>query len=243
MSQLFPKSSNKLARLTLLGIFLGVSTIGFLGWYYVRSPLTTRQGIPREQPIPFSHKIHAGDLKMDCRYCHTAVEDSSFAAIPTTETCMKCHSVVKKDSPLIAPLIQSMETGMPIEWIRVHDLPDHVYFDHSIHVAKGISCKTCHGQIDQMETVERRNTLLMQWCLQCHKHPEGNESPRPEVFNMEWTEGKPVRFLNEPRVEMTEDEIKTYNQFLKEFKTVEEQDPMSLNLKVNRAVNCSVCHR
>jgi hypothetical protein len=140
----------------------------------------------REQPVPFSHKHHVSGLGIDCRYCHTSVETSSFAGIPPTTTCMSCHSQIWAGSPMLEPVRASLRTNEPLRWTRVHDLPDFVYFDHSIHVAKGVGCSTCHGRVDQMPITWRENTLLMEWCLNCHREPERYVRPRSAIFQMDW---------------------------------------------------------
>lgn len=150
------------------------------------SPYITEVGVARTQPIPFSHKHHVGDNGIDCRYCHTSVEDSSFAGIPPTTTCMNCHTQIWADSAMLAPVRESFRTGLPIQWTRVHNLPGFVYFDHSIHVHKGIGCSTCHGRVDQMPLMWRENTLYMDWCLDCHREPERFVRPREHVFSMDY---------------------------------------------------------
>jgi ferredoxin len=146
----------------------------------------TEVRVIREQPVPFSHKHHVSGLGIDCRYCHTSVETSSFAGIPPTATCMTCHSEIWTGSPMLEPVRASLRTNEPLRWTRVHDLPDFVYFDHSIHLAKGIGCSTCHGRVDQMPITWRENSLLMEWCLNCHRQPEQYVRPRSAVFQMDW---------------------------------------------------------
>ena len=145
---------------------------------------TTDVGVAKEQPVPFSHKHHVTDDGIDCRYCHTSVETSSFAGIPSTEICMGCHSQLWTNAPLLEPVRESYRTGKSIEWVRLHDLPDFVYFDHSIHVAKGVGCSTCHGRVDQMAITFKVNTLYMQWCVECHRDPTRYLRPREQIFNM-----------------------------------------------------------
>lgn len=186
MPQIFPRYANVLARVTLWG---GVLAIGALGWAadsLYHAPYFTGQFWPREQPIPFSHKHHAGDLKLDCRYCHTGVETSASAGMPATETCMTCHSQVFADSPTLAPVRQSFATGVPIAWNRVNSLPDYVYFDHHIHVAKGVGCASCHGPVDEMPRVYQAAPLRMNWCLECHRAPEKRLRPKEAVFSMDY---------------------------------------------------------
>jgi hypothetical protein len=143
-------------------------------------------GVPIEQPVPFSHKHHAGGEGIDCRYCHSSVEDSAFAGMPPTETCMSCHSQIWADSPILEPVRASFRNGEPLRWTRVYQLPDFVYFDHSIHVYKGIGCSTCHGRVDQMPLTFRANALQMDWCLGCHREPERSVRPRELVFQMDY---------------------------------------------------------
>ena len=187
MAQLFPKSANVHARVTLLGFVVLVCGAGWATSTIYWSPYTTEVNVPLQQPIPFSHKHHVTDDGIDCRYCHTSVEKSSFAGIPPTETCMTCHSQIWADSSMLEPVRASFRNNTPLRWTRVHDLPDFVYFDHSIHVKKGIGCSTCHGAVDEMPLMWRENTLLMEWCLACHREPERYVRPREAVFRMDWT--------------------------------------------------------
>lgn len=172
MSQIFHPATNTFARVSIFGAILIFSVVGWILFQFNRSPYITQASVAREQPIPFSHKHHVQGLGMDCRYCHTSVEESSFAGIPSTSTCMNCHSVVWKDAPILEPLRESFRTGQAIPWIRIHDLPDFVYFDHSIHVSKGVECITCHGDVGNMPLMWRQQTLHMDWCLSCHRNPE-----------------------------------------------------------------------
>jgi hypothetical protein len=136
--------------------------------------------------VPFSHKHHVGDDGIDCRYCHNSVEKSAFAGMPTSETCMACHSQLFSDAPMLAPVRESLATGKPLKWNRVNDLPDYAYFDHSIHVSKGIGCSTCHGRIDQMPLTRKAQTLYMKWCIECHRDPQRFIRPRDKIFDMTW---------------------------------------------------------
>jgi hypothetical protein len=184
--QIFPRAANTVSRVTLFGaVFLPALTLGAL-WLIVRSPYVTAVGTPVEQPVPFSHKHHVGDDGIDCRYCHTTVETSSFAGMPPTETCMNCHSQIWAESPMLEPVRVSYRTGVPLEWNRVHRLPDFTYFNHSIHVQKGIGCASCHGRVDEMPLTWKAESLQMEWCLECHRNPERYVRPREEVFNMAW---------------------------------------------------------
>ncbi len=187
MSQLFPPSMNLIARLSLVAILLLLIGLAFFGYLLIRSPLMTGVGVPVSQPVPYSHALHVGELGLDCRYCHTDVETSASASLPTTENCMGCHSQVAPDSPALALVRASFEQNKPIAWNRVHDLPDFVYFNHGIHVQQGVGCETCHGRVDQMPVVAKSETLQMSWCLDCHREPERFLRPRAEVFIMGWT--------------------------------------------------------
>ena len=186
MSQIFHRSTNTLSRLSIYGAVFVLAGLGWVGLEVNRSPYVTQAFVARSQPVPFSHKHHVQGLGIDCRYCHTSVEDSSFAGIPPTKTCMNCHSQIWADSPTLEPVRASFRSDRSLEWIRVHDLPDFVYFNHSIHINKGIGCSSCHGQVDQMPLVWSVNTLQMEWCLSCHRQPELHLRPRDQVFNMNY---------------------------------------------------------
>jgi len=186
MSQVFHPAANTLSRISLAAVALLLAGSGWLIAALLRSPYATQAHIVRDQPIAFSHKHHVEQIGLDCRYCHTTVEDASFAGMPSTETCLGCHSQVWADSPMLAPVRESFRTGEPIRWTRVHDLPDHAYFDHSIHVRKGIGCSTCHGRVDQMPLVWREKTLHMDWCLKCHRDPEVHLREQEDIYTMPW---------------------------------------------------------
>tara|TARA_Y100001970_G_C14182331_1_gene830520 strand:+ start:253 stop:861 length:609 start_codon:yes stop_codon:yes gene_type:complete len=172
----------------LILAFVGVGAVGSLVFFfsYFGSPEFTDVGYRPEQPVHYSHKLHVGELGMDCRYCHTSVEKSQEAIIPPTETCMNCHSVVDVESEELALVRESWETGKPIEWVRVHMLPDYAYFDHSVHVNAGVGCASCHGRVDQMEEVMQVEPLSMSWCLDCHRNPGEHIRPLNQVTNMAW---------------------------------------------------------
>jgi hypothetical protein len=184
MSQLFHHSANAIARFTIFGAVFVVAFLGWVGFELNSSAWVTRITQQRQQPIPFSHEHHVGGLGLDCRYCHTTVETSSFANIPPTKTCMNCHSQIWLTSPTLEPVRASFRTGTSIQWTRVHDLPDFVYFNHSIHIDKGIGCESCHGRIDLMPLTRQVNTLEMSWCLDCHRAPEKYVRPREFVTTM-----------------------------------------------------------
>ncbi len=187
MPQVFSKGSNSVARVTLIGLV--VLFFGFWGVVYAvyLSPYTTVENVPRVQPVPFSHQHHVSGLGLDCRYCHTSVEKSAFAGIPATHICMSCHSQVWTDAPMLAPVRNSLATGKPMRWSRVNQLPDFVFFNHSVHVQKGIGCSTCHGRVDEMPLTWKSHSLYMRWCLDCHEAPQKQLRPQAEIYNMKWT--------------------------------------------------------
>ena len=186
MPQIFHHSTNFLARLTIFGaVFILVGALWVVAAIN-RSSWNTGAFGEREQPVQFSHKHHSGDDGIDCRYCHTTVETSASAGMPSTQTCMNCHSQIWADSPYLEPVRESMRTGKPIEWTRVHDLPDYVYFNHSIHVNKGVGCSTCHGNVNQMPLMYQAESLQMEWCLSCHRQPEKWVRDRKDIFKMDW---------------------------------------------------------
>jgi hypothetical protein len=195
----FPKWTNDIRALVTV-LLLGGAVYLVVLVTFGASPKTTNVGYAPEQPISYSHTLHAGELGIDCRYCHVTVETQSNASIPSSQICMNCHTSVKTKSDQLAPLRASVEHGTPIEWIRVHDLPDFVYFDHSAHVSRGVGCVSCHGRVDQMELVRQENTLSMGWCLDCHRNPEPNLRPRDEVASMTWTAGDPASTGRELRL-------------------------------------------
>jgi len=186
MPQIFHRSFNSISRLSILGgallAGLVLLSIGALD----RSTYNTGAFTEIEQPVQFSHKHHSGDDGIDCRYCHTSVETSSNAGMPPTKTCMNCHTQIWADSPYLEPVRESWRTKEPIEWVKVHDLPDYVYFNHSIHVNKGVGCSTCHGNVANMPLIYQAASLKMEWCLQCHRQPELFLRPRDQIYNTEW---------------------------------------------------------
>jgi hypothetical protein len=217
MAQIFHPSTNTFSRVSIFGALFILAGLAWVGAGVARSPYVTQAGVVREQPVPFSHKHHVSGLGIDCRYCHTTVEESAFAGIPSTRTCMTCHSQVWTEAPILEAVRESYRSGRSLEWTRVHDLPDFVYFDHSIHVHKGIGCVTCHGAVDRMPLMWREHSLQMQWCLECHRAPERFVRPRQEVFNSAWVApgGDPLALGRELR---------------------EQYDIKPLD-------NCSICHR
>jgi hypothetical protein len=218
MPQIFHRSTNTLSRLTIFGSLFIVVALTYGLALINRSAYVTSAGIAKEQPIPFSHKHHAGELGIDCRYCHSFVERSAYAGVPPTSTCINCHAQIWADSPTLEPLRTSYRTDKSIEWIKVHDLPDFVYFNHSIHVSKGIGCVSCHGRIDRMNLTWQENSLQMEWCIGCHRQPEEFVRPRDQVFNMEW---RPANG----------DQLTLGKQLVAEYKIRKEQ-----------LTDCSICH-
>ena len=184
MAQIFHRSANTLARASILALVLFISVVGAALLKLQRSPYVTRQYLAPHQPIPFSHQHHVTGLGLDCRYCHTSVEESSFAGIPPTKTCMNCHALIWTTAGMLEPVRNSFRSGNSIPWVRVHDLPDFVYFNHSIHLNKGIGCYSCHGPVNEMPLMYQENSLQMEWCLDCHRQPEKHLRPREEVFSM-----------------------------------------------------------
>ncbi len=206
----------------LVIVAIGVLTyVPLVAWLFL-SPETTDVGYRPIQPVPFSHKLHAGDLKMDCRYCHSTVESTSYAAIPDTKVCMNCHASIKSESENLKLVVDSYSSGQPVSWLKIHDQPDFVFFDHSAHVNHGVGCVSCHGRIDEMEVVHQAKSLSMAWCLECHRNPTPHLRPRSEVTNMTWDPQQIGKTQSELGKELlTEYEIHT-TKFLQ---------------------NCTACHR
>jgi Cytochrome c7 and related cytochrome c len=184
MPQIFHRSANTLSKLSLAGLLMFVASLILFAMIIGRSSYSTRAHEFVEQPVQFSHRHHVLDDGIDCRYCHTSVETSSFAGIPPTKTCMNCHSQIWATAPILEPIRASFRDDRPVRWIRVHDLPDFVYFNHSVHIKKGVGCETCHGRVDEMPLTLQANTLQMDWCLNCHRNPENYVRPRSEIYTM-----------------------------------------------------------
>ena len=184
MAQIFRPGADLTLRLVVLGTVSAVM-VGLVVWH---ASLGSGPGVeaPVDQPVPFSHQHHVAEVGLDCRYCHTSVEESSFAGFPPTHTCMTCHSQLFRTSPMLAPARDSLAQDRPMRWIRVHDLPDFAYFDHAIHIHKGVGCSSCHGPVDRMQLTYRDKPLTMRWCLDCHRAPERHLRPRDQVFAMDW---------------------------------------------------------
>ncbi len=218
MVQIFRPSANLLSRLSIFGTILVLVELILITGVFFRSDYWRQVNIAIEQPVPYSHALHIGELGLDCRYCHTGVAQSSYANIPDAETCMACHSMIQVNNPDLAPIFDSYETGATIEWVKVHDLPDFVYFNHSIHVNKGIGCSECHGQIDEMEVVWQEQALYMGWCLDCHRAPEKYIRPREDVYDMDY--------------------VHPANQI-----TVGRSLVQEYNVNVDQLTDCFICHR
>ena len=186
MAQIFHRSANTIARLSMFGAVFLIAGVLWAALQMQRSPYFTYAKVARMQPVPFSHQHHYAGLGIDCRYCHTSVEVSGFAGIPPTKTCMNCHSQIWTNAKLLEPVRASYKSGESLQWTRVNQLPDFVYFNHSIHISKGVGCNTCHGPVDQMPLMYQQESLQMEWCLSCHRAPEKNLRPRSEVFNMRY---------------------------------------------------------
>lgn len=211
----FPPWTNRIRSVGVLLLVLGILYNTFLIGY-AGSPKTTDVGYAPIQPVPFQHSLHAGELGLDCRYCHSTVERAAFAAIPTTEVCMNCHSMVRTTSPRLALVRESYATGLPMQWIKVHDLPEFVYFDHSAHVRRGVGCVSCHGRVDKMDVVQQAEPLSMSWCLDCHRFPERNLRPPEMATKMTWVPAEDPRALGK--------RLRETNQ-------------------INPPTDCSTCHR
>jgi hypothetical protein len=184
MPQVFHPSFNTISRVSIFGAAFIVAAAFYVLYAFYRSPFSTETNVAQSQPIDFSHQHHVADIGIDCRYCHTSVEDSSFAGVPPSQTCLNCHSQLFRDQPIFAALRESFRDDKPIRWTRVHDVPDYAYFDHSIHLHKGIGCVSCHGEVDEMPLMWRENTLHMEWCLECHRDPQKNIRPREFVYSI-----------------------------------------------------------
>jgi hypothetical protein len=216
MPQIFRPSANTLSKLSLAGILMLVGGLIGLAMLLGRSSYVTRANEYVEQPVQFSHQHHVLDDGIDCRYCHTSVETSSFAGIPPTKTCMNCHSQIWQTAPILEPVRASFREDKPMRWVRVHDLPDFVYFNHTIHIKKGMGCESCHGRLDQMPLTRQVQSLQMEWCLNCHRNPQDFVRPRTEVFTMGYRPTVPQSVLGP--------------QLVKEY-------------GIKSLTSCSTCHR
>ena len=216
MSQVFHRSTNTLSRVSIFGAVFIVAGGLWLILEVNRSPWVTRATVVREQPIPFSHAHHVGGIGIECRYCHTSVDKSAYAGIPPTKTCMNCHSQIWAQSPTLEPVRAGYRNDTSIEWTRVNDLPDFVYFNHSAHVNKGVGCSTCHGRVDKMPLMWQQASLQMEWCLACHRNPEKFVRPQEEVYNVAY--------------EPPDDQLERGRELVKKY-------------RIHTRVSCSTCHR
>ncbi len=189
MAQIFPKWANRVPVAVVAGLAVAGLVVPFLIWYYF-SPQFTDVGYQPKQPVPYSHALHVGELALDCRYCHSNVEVSAVASVPPTQVCMNCHQLVARDSEKLAVIRDSMSSGRPVEWVRIHNVPDYAFFDHSIHVRAGVGCSSCHGDVASMEVVAQVEPLSMSWCLDCHRNPEPHLRPMDQITNTTWQAGK-----------------------------------------------------
>jgi Cytochrome c3 len=219
MSRVFHRSTNTLSRVSIFGAAFLLAGISWVTITIGRSAYLTNVGVAQPQPVPFSHEHHVSGLGIDCRYCHTTVEKSSFAGMPPTSVCMNCHSQIWSDSPMLEPVRASLRTGQPLAWTRVYNLPQFAYFDHSIHIHQGVGCSSCHGRVDQMPLTFATNPMYMEWCLECHRNVAQYVRPRAEVFNMAW--------------HASGDQLALGQKLIKEYHI---KDERSLTV-------CSTCHR
>ena len=217
--QIFHPSTNTLSRISIFGALIFIILGGWALNALSRSSYVTNAGVAREQPVQFSHAHHVGGLGIDCRFCHTSVEVSNFAGIPPTKTCMNCHSQIWNQSPYLEPVRESFRSGKSLMWQRVNDLPDYVYFNHSIHVNKGIGCDSCHGKVNRMPLMYQQETLAMEWCLNCHRNAEQYIRPKEEVFNMDY--------------QPPADQLALGKELVKKYNIP----------SVQRLTDCSTCHR
>lgn len=218
MGQIFHPSTNTISKVSIFGFVFIVGIMITVIALFFRSSYSTQVNVALEQPVAFSHEHHVTGLGVDCRYCHVSVEDSSFAGLPPSETCMTCHSQVWADAPMLEPVRVSYQTGQPLEWNRVHNLADFAYFNHSIHIEKGVGCESCHGRVDQMPLMWKAESLQMEWCLRCHRAPEEHLRPREEVFTMGWEPSEPQEVIGRALLE-------------------------EHHIQVDRLTDCSICHR
>ncbi|HXJ91027.1 MAG TPA: cytochrome c3 family protein [Candidatus Binatia bacterium] len=243
MSQIFHRSTNTLSRATIFGAVFVVVILGWVLYVVQGSPFVTYAGVRKPQPVPFSHQHHVTGLGVDCRYCHTSVETSSFAGIPPTKTCMNCHAQIWTNAQLLEPVRASYRSGESLQWTRVNQLPDFVYFNHSIHVTKGVGCNTCHGPVDLMPLMYQQESLQMEWCLGCHRDPGKNLRPREQVFNMRYqppSAGNPVSF--DGRTFSDQDALGAYliQKYQVRVGRIETEDGQ---VSVSEITSCSTCHR
>ena len=237
MSQLFHPAANAIAKGTIFGAIFIIAIAGWCASVVDTSPYYTQQYVSRAQPVPFSHEHHVNGLGISCLYCHTSVKESAFAGIPPTKTCMTCHSQIWTNAAILEPVRQSWIKEEPIRWTRVHKLPDFVYFNHSIHVAKGIGCASCHGEVDKMPLMYQENTLRMGWCLQCHRNPENFIRPKDQILNMRYDPATDENLHKELGVSKEEAD---------KYRSQATLGPLLIEkyaVRKSQLTNCYVCHR
>jgi Cytochrome c7 and related cytochrome c len=232
MPQIFHRSSNTIAKVSIVLVLALVGVSLWAALELQRSPYYSWRNVTREQPVPFSHQHHVSGLGIDCRYCHTSVETSNFAGIPPTKTCMNCHQQIWTNAPLLEPVRESFRSGKSLRWTRVNAIPDFVYFDHSIHINKGVGCTECHGQVQDMPLMRAANTMQMEWCLSCHRAPEKVLRPREEIFNMQYQQPSTAHAVTVNGQQFT-NQIALGNYLKKEYHLRSVYDITS----------CSTCHR
>jgi hypothetical protein len=243
MAQIFSPSTNSLSKVSIVAgaIVAGTGTAALTT--FNRWPWVSNVEVAVEQTVPFSHKHHVAGLGIDCRFCHTSVEESATAGIPPVKTCMGCHSVVWKDAPILEPIRESYRSDVPLQWNKVHDLPDFVYFNHSIHVKKGVGCESCHGRVDQMPLMWKVNSLNMEWCLACHRHPENFLRPRDQITTMGWSPDNP----DWPLAATQSTDAAEHGAVVHEAPRKASQAELGQRLlhenKVQSLTHCSTCHR
>lgn len=220
MAQIFHPSFNTLSKASVVVAVLALGALGYAALAASRTSLVTDLEVPKEQPVPFSHHHHVSGLGIDCRYCHTTVEESPMAGLPATKTCIACHAQIWTNAQLLEPARQSFRDDRSIEWVRVHDLPEFVYFDHSIHLKKGVGCESCHGRVDKMPLMMKANSLNMEWCLACHRAPEQFLRPRSRLYEMGWD---PEAVLGKSQAELGAE--------------------LKAEYRVQSLTSCSTCHR
>lgn len=259
MAQIFKPKHNTFAKLIVMAIIATPWILIYAGSTISRSPANTLVGVPQDQPVPFSHRHHAWELGIDCRYCHTSVEKSSYAGIPSTETCMSCHSQIWTNSPLLDPVRKSYETNTPIKWesdgsmgwTLLNKIPEFVYFDHSIHIARGVSCNNCHGPVQKMQITWKGQPLQMVWCLACHREPQKflykdpqfpNLTPSQQVFNLyaKLQRDPDMKSMTPKELGLLKGETEPNDaRGIQEGKALVEQ----LGVKTKQLADCSICHR
>jgi hypothetical protein len=238
MAQIFHRSTNELSRITILAAVVLVSGLLWAALELQRSPYVTYAGVAHMQPVPFSHQHHVSGLGIDCRYCHTSVEISGYAGIPPTKTCMNCHAQIWTNAPMLEPVRESFRSGKSLVWTRANDLPDYVYFDHSIHVNKGVGCATCHGPVDRMPLMYNQASLQMEWCLDCHRAPEKYLRPRDQVFNMRYEQPTSIK-----PVQLSGADGKGVQTYTSQLELGNELKARYHLRSVKDITSCSTCHR